>query len=128
MTTQDIRSQLVLPITSGSGDLYYGVPYRSVLRDIKATTQAVATGATSFDVKAEKVVADGSDIELGKVEFDNGSSNVAAGTVASFTPDGSNGSTVLAAGDVIKISAASVASAGLNVVLDVEMDPFARRL
>lgn len=132
MTTQDLRFQVPITIASGVGTGYLAVPYRSAVRDVRGIFGAAASvGASTSDaaVTVEQVVASASDVTVGQTAW--AKAGLAAGGKGTYTPDASSGNTVLPADDVLKFSFAmgsSSTSATGNILLDIELDPFARKL
>ena len=128
---QDIRFQVPMTLASTAGAAYLTVPYRCVLRDIKGTMQAaessIMSSATSLPLAVTEIT---SSTSLGAVAIPLTTNNVAAAAAGTYTPNASSslGSTVLAAGTVIKVAAASLTSAANVVLLDIELDPYAREL
>ena len=119
----DTRFQMPLTVASSAGTTYFAVPYRCVLRDVRAVPQAAMTSAASAGV----TVTTGS-TSLGSVAYTVDSSSAAAvGVAGTYTPNTSTGSTVMAAGSVVKFAVASSA-ASASLVLDIELDPHARTL
>ena len=128
---QDIRFQIPLTFVSSVGAAYLTTPYRCVLRDIKGTVQAAETSVMSTATSLPLAVTElTSSTSLGAVAIPLTSSNVAAAALGTYTPNASSslGSTVLASGTVIKVAAASLSSASTVVLLDIELDPYAREL
>lgn len=126
---QDIRFQLAISGTnSANGTAYLAVPYRCTLRDVRATLQGALASLASVSA-VTLTIANGS-TSLGAIAFTpDASGDIAAGTVGTYTPDASSGSTVLAADAAIKVTAVTAASSvASSYVLDVELDPYARSL
>lgn len=122
MSTKN-RFQVPLTVASSAGATYFAAPYRCVLRDVRAIPQAAMSSAASAGV----TVTTGS-TSLGAVAYTVDSSSAAAvGVSGTYTPNASTGSTVMAAGSVIKFAVASSA-ASASLVLDFELDPHARTL
>jgi len=119
----DTTKQVPLAVASSAGTTYLAVPYRCVLRDVRAIPQAAMSSAASAGV----TVTTGS-TTLGTVAYTVDSSSAAAvGVAGTYTPNASTGQTVLAAGTVVKFAVASSA-ASASLILDVELDPHARTL
>lgn len=122
MSTKN-RFQMPLTVASSAGATYFSVPYRCVLRDVRAVPQAAMSSAASAGI----TVTTGS-TTLGSVAYTVDSSSAAAvGVAGIYTPNASTGSTVMAAGSVVKFTVASSA-ASASLILDVELDPHARTL
>jgi len=118
---QDIRFQMLPTVASSAATAYFAVPYRSVLRSVRAMPQAALASASSSAV----TVTTGASVALGVAAFTVDSSGAAAAGVSStYTPNTTTGSTVLAAGAVIKMAV----SATQTCLLDIELDPYARSL
>ena len=124
---QDIRFQVPLTVAASTGTAYFATPYRSVLRDVRAIPQAAMSSASSVAVTVTASI-DSTSTSLGSVAFAvDSSSDAAVGVPGTYTPDASSGSTILAAGQVVKFNMASSA-ANASQVLDIELDPYARKL
>jgi len=123
---QDIRFQAALSGDGSGGTVYFAVPYRCTVRDVRGTLQG-DTGSTS-EISVT-VVETGSSASIGTVAFSGSSASLAAGAVGSFSRDSSSGSNVLAASTVLKFDvAAAQVSGSFAAVLDIELDPWARSL
>ncbi len=123
---QDIRFQVNLSGTTSGGNAYLAVPYRCTLRDVMATLQA-STGSTSaLSITVTELVSSAS---VGAIALAVSSGSLAAAAVGTYSPDSSNGNTVLAKGTVLKFDvAAAQVSGAFAANLDIELDPYARSL
>lgn len=117
----DTRFQVPVIVASNAGNAYLSVPYRCVVRNVRAIPQAALASASSGAV----AVTNGS-TAIGAVAYTVDSSGAAAaGVPGTYTANASTGSTVLAANAVVKFAATATSQ---NLVLDVELDPHARTL
>ena len=125
----DTRFQVPMTLASAAGAAYLTVPYRCILRDIKGTAQvaesSIMSTASSLPLAVTELT---SSTTLGAVAFPLASSNIAAAALGTYTTNASTGSTVLAAGTVIKVAAASLTSAANVLLLDIKLDPYALEL
>ena len=130
---QDIRFQLALNASAAAAaTAYFAVPYRCTLRDVRPITQAAMASLASVSTVDIAVTETGSSTSLGTAAVTVTSSAIAAGTVGAYTgsTSSSNNNTVLAAGTALKFSlpAASASNQAIAMVLDFELDPYARSL
>ena len=128
---QDIRFQIPLEATASSAaTAYFAVPYRCTLRDVRPTTQ-IAMSSVSSTV-AIAVTEEASSTSLGTAALNVSSSAVAAGSVGEYTgsTSSSNNNTVISKDTALKFNlpAANASSQAINMVLDIELDPYARSL
>jgi len=131
---QDIRFQIPFEATGGfAANAYFAVPYRCTLRDVRPTTQtAMASMSSVSSTVAIAVTEEASSTSLGTAVFSVSSGAIAAGSVGEYTgsTSSSNNNTVISKDTALKFNLpeADVSSQAINMVLDIELDPYARSL
>lgn len=130
---QDIRFQIPMSASASSAaTAYFAVPYRCTVRDVRPTVQtsiASLSSASTVDIAVSELA---SSTSIGTAAIDVSSNAVAAGTVGSYTGNASsdNQNTIVEAGTALKFNlpAASASSQASSMLLDLELDPYARTL
>jgi hypothetical protein len=122
----DTRVQIgPVAVSTSAATVYYSVPYRCVLRNVRQIPQAKMTSVASNAVTVTASISSTSTaLGVAACAVDS-SSDAAIGVAGVYTPNASTGSTVLAAGQVVKFVASATDA---SFLLDVELDPHARSL
>ena len=117
---QDTRFQFIHTLTGGASVSYLTVPYRCTLRDFATTLQGTDPG----DGDTLTVTENSAGTALGVATFGSG---LAAGDSATWVADTTTGDHVLAAGEVILVTGSVAANQPATVLIDIELDPYARK-
>ncbi|MCK5581917.1 MAG: hypothetical protein KAJ18_11670 [Candidatus Omnitrophica bacterium] len=110
---------------SAAATSYFVVPYRCVVRDIRAIAQiATSIKSSGATLTATTVNTSNSSAAIGTTAIPGTTGSVAVAALGVYTPNASTGSNVLAAGAVLKttIAKASASSAAMGFLLDIELD------
>ncbi len=110
----NLSFQLQHAFASGAIVTYFPAPYRCTVRDVVACVQADPGDGETL------TFANGSDT-LGVATF---GTTIAAGALATWVADATNGNKVLAEGDLIKITSSTATAA--DCIINLELDPIAR--
>ena len=116
---QDTRFQHTHILTNGASLSYFAVPYRCTLRDFKTTLQGTDPG----DLDTLTVTENSAGTALGVATFGSG---LSAGDSAVWVADTTTGNHVLEADEVILITGSIAANQPANVLINIELDPYAR--
>lgn len=117
---QDIHFQHSMAFASGAQTSYFLLPYRCTVREISAIVQADPGDADTITVTGEATVG-GTSTDIGVLTF---GTDIAAGAIATWTADATEGETVLEAGTFLKFVTSAASAATVN--MDIELDPYAR--
>lgn len=103
--------QHICAFAVGALTTYMVVPYRCTLRDALGVVDADPGDAETIEIYSGTTL-------LGTLTW---GSDIAAGALATFALDTTNGNTVLAAGTALKF--VTSAGAAANVALNIQLDP-----
>jgi len=106
------------PVGTDSEQTYYiEVPYRCTILDVRATAQNSDIG----DADTVTVLSDSTTVGVATFGTD-----IAAGAMATYVADTTNGKTVFAANTTVKVVVSALDASGDRVHVAIELDPYAR--
>lgn len=117
---QDINFQTNGAFATSAKTTFFPIPYRCTVRDITAIVQADPGDGQTITITAGETAGTAT-TAIGVYTF---GTDIAAGATGEWTPDATDGDTVIEKGSVLKLVTSAGSTANFN--LNIELDPYAR--
>ena len=115
----DTSFQWIHTLTGGASTSYFTVPYICTVKNFRTTLQGTDPG----DADTLTVTENSAATALGVATFGTG---LSAGDSATWVANATTGKHVLAANEVIKVTGSIAVNQPATVLIDIELDPYAR--